>query len=177
MEEEVLNIIDDDPPLSTRQIARTLNLGHMSVHRVLQDEKLKPFHFTLVQKLEEEDYQRRDEFCQWLLRANEADENFLKNILWTDESLFTREGLFNRHNAHYYAEENPHVTRDRGFQRRWKLNIWAGIRGEQIIGPCLFDHYLRVREIHATDCIILNQITCSIDNPNYFQNTRYPIAT
>lgn len=145
-EEQILDVVDEEPTLSTRQIARTMDLSHMSVHRVIKDEKLKPFHFTLVQKLEPEDYPRRVEFCQWLLRQNEADENFLSKIVWTDESLFTREGVFNRHNSHFYSEVNPYLTRDRGFQHRWRLNVWAGICGDQILGPCLFDHYLRVRE-------------------------------
>jgi len=39
---------------------------------------------------------------------------------------------------HYWAEENPFVVREQNFQVRWKLNIWAGIIGDQLIGPCVF---------------------------------------
>lgn len=81
-----------------------------------------------------------------------ADGNLLSKIVLTDESLFTREGVFNRYNSHYYSEVDPYLKHDRGFQHRWRLNIWAGICGDQILRPCLFDHYL--------------------DNQNYFQDMR-----
>ena len=46
----------------------------------------------------------------------------MPNILWTDESLFTRGGMFNVHNEHYWDTENPYVFRERGFQKRFKIN-------------------------------------------------------
>ena len=50
-------------------------------------------------------------------------------------NLFTHEGMFNVHNEHYWNTENPHVFRERGFQKRFKINVWAGLLGERIIGP------------------------------------------
>jgi len=97
-----------------------------------------------VQELNQEDYRARVNFCHWLIRNNEADENFLANILWTDETLFTRMGMYNCHNTHYYDIINPRVTHTRSFQRRWKLNVWAGILKDCIIGPCLLPERLTV---------------------------------
>ncbi|XP_011859711.1 PREDICTED: F-box only protein 39-like [Vollenhovia emeryi] len=114
-----------------------LGINHVMVHRVLKSELLYPFHRTKVQELNARDHHARVNFCRWLLQNNEADENFLANIMWTDESLFTRTGLFNCHNEHYYDVINPRVTRTRSFQHRWKLNFWAGILGDRVIGPTL----------------------------------------
>jgi len=83
------------------------------------------------------------EFCRWLLREYNTDNRFCSRILFTDESLFTREGIFNAHNMHYWAEENPFVVRERNLQIRWKLNIWAGIIGDQLIGPCVLPNRMR----------------------------------
>ncbi len=33
-------------------------------------------------------------------------------ILFSDESLFTQDGIFNLRNEHMWAEDNPHVRRN-----------------------------------------------------------------
>ncbi|XP_044582695.1 uncharacterized protein LOC123263790 [Cotesia glomerata] len=73
------------------------------------------------------------DFHQFILDSNDADPNFLRVILWTDESLFTREGCFNQHNSHYNAEENPHMTVNRNFPNKWKINVWGKIIGDHVI--------------------------------------------
>ncbi|XP_071580324.1 uncharacterized protein [Temnothorax nylanderi] len=60
---------------------------------------------------------------------------FPDRILWTDEATFTPNGVFNTRNYLYWAEENPHVVRDRAFQYCWAINVWAGITADRIIGP------------------------------------------
>lgn len=51
----------------------------------------------------------------------------MENILFTDESLFTREETFNIHNFHFYADENPYVYNIRSYQHKFSINLWAGI--------------------------------------------------
>lgn len=65
---------------------------------------------------------------------------FLKRILWTDESKFTKEGILNLHNLHHWTakDQNPRVKRQRSFQRRFSVNVWAGVIANHVIGP----HYL-----------------------------------
>ncbi|ENN80985.1 hypothetical protein YQE_02603, partial [Dendroctonus ponderosae] len=36
-------------------------------------------------------------------------QNNFKNVIWTDEAQFSREGIFNRRNKHFWADCNPHV--------------------------------------------------------------------
>lgn len=90
--------------------------------------------------LEDTDYNRRVQFCRLILHADVDDAFFLKSILWTDESKFTREGILNLHNLHEWApkEENPHLKRAKSFQRKFNVNVWAGLIGNNLIGP----HYL-----------------------------------
>ena len=68
----------------------------------------------------------------------------MPNILWADESLFTHEGMFNVHNEHYWDTENPHVFREKGFQKRFRINAWAGLFGERLIGPLIIKSILTV---------------------------------
>lgn len=90
-----------------------------------------------VPGLEETDYGNRIQFCRLLLHTDVEDGNFLRSILWTDESKFDREGIVNYHNAHHWApkEQNPHQKRPRAFQRRFSANVWAGVIGNRLIGP------------------------------------------
>lgn len=131
--ENVLDILHADPRLSTREIGLRMGRHHSSVHRVLKDEHLHPFHYTPVQELFPQDYERRREYCEWLLTQHELDENFVKSIMFTDESKFDRKGIFNQHNSHYWAEENPRVVRPRCFQVRWGIHIWAGIIDNKLV--------------------------------------------
>lgn len=132
-EEAVLARVYADPTTSTRAVEWVLNVSKSTVHRIIKDEGLHPYHRTQVQKLHDGDEQLRVAFCEDLLRRHRADPDFLSSILFTDESLFTRAGCFNTHNSHHYAEENPHVTRNRGFQERWKVNMWGGIIGNTVL--------------------------------------------
>ena len=90
--------------------------------------------------LDDSDFGRRVQFCRHLLHTDVDDGNFLKSILWTDESKFDKEGIVNYHNLHHWSHknQNPHVKRQRGFQRRFSVNVWAGVIGDKLIGP----HYL-----------------------------------
>lgn len=83
----------------------------------------------------ERDYIPRMTFCHWLLQQKDADQQFTSHILWSDESKFRRDGVVNVHNTHSWSVNNPYVIRETHFQERWSLNVWAGIVGNQIIGP------------------------------------------
>lgn len=141
-EEAVLNRVFQDPTLSTRQIARELQLSKSTVFRILKSNQFHPFHYSIVQKLEEGDLGRRLEYCQWLQRQNIEFPGFSERILFTDECIFTQEGIFNCHNYHWWNEVNPHVIREGHHQHRWKINVWAGIIGDRIIGPYLLPQIL-----------------------------------
>lgn len=92
---------------------------------------LHPFHFQRVQNLTPEDFPARVEFGRWVLNNVQI----LSKILWSDEATFTRNKVFNCHNTHFWASENPKVIRRTNFQHRFSVNLWAGIIGNKLIGP------------------------------------------
>lgn len=140
--ETIIRAVEQNPETSIRTIAREHDLSYSTVQRTLKEEKLHAFHYTRVQHLRPEDYPLRRIFCENFLRRVERDPTFPSRVIFSDESQFTREGIFNTHNMHSWSEENPNVTRIKNFQIRWKLNIWAGIMGTEILGPVILPHIL-----------------------------------
>ena len=109
---------------------------------MLHEDHQHSFHYTPVQGLEPGDMEKRQNFCRFLLLRNERDNLFLKSILWTDEAQFTRDGVTNFHNLHQWAHHNPHVCRENKFQRRFSVNVWAGIVCNTFIGPYFLPDHL-----------------------------------
>jgi hypothetical protein len=48
-------------------------------------------------------------YCQYLSRQNINDIAFVIRLLLTDEDGITRDEIFNYHNSHLFAENNPHA--------------------------------------------------------------------
>lgn len=136
VEEEILGVVQQDPSVSTRQLASTFNIpSNRTVHSVLRENLLHPYHVNKVQPLYENDNRHRLNFCNGILNRIQEDGNFLRCILWSDESMFTRDGVFNTHNFHHWADENPHVFREYGHQRKFSVNVWLGIINHRVVGP------------------------------------------
>lgn len=69
VEENVLDMIEEDPSSSTRQIANTLNVSHWTVWKILKGNLLYPYHIQGVQALLPADYRPRIALCQWVLQT------------------------------------------------------------------------------------------------------------
>lgn len=161
LEERVLAHIDENPQDSTRKMALSENVDHMTVWRILRSQQLYPYHVQRVQALSEIDYAPRRRFCNEMLHKIVNYPNFLSNILYTDEAGFNRNGIINFHNNHHWAEENPHIIVNSRFQHTFSVNVWAGIVGDSLIGPIFLpnrlngQHYLyflqNVLPIHMED--------------------------
>jgi AraC-like DNA-binding protein len=132
-EEAILNIVEEDRTWSIREIAQEVDISSRSVHRILNENRLHPFHYTRVQHLEPEDYPARRNFCVWLLNKAAEDENFISRILFSDESSFGRQGCFNHRNLHVWSYDNPRANYPRAFQRRFSINLWARLVGDSVV--------------------------------------------
>lgn len=146
-EEQILEAIEIDPTLSTRQLGREFNVSNYVVWRTLRENQMHPYHYRRVQSLLPADYAARVEFCRWLLRQHEENADFVSSILFTDEATFTRNGAFNYHNAHQWHIENPYLFRSAHHQRRFSLNVWMGIINDFIVGPFFYHHVLTDKRI------------------------------
>jgi hypothetical protein len=104
--------------------------------------RLNPYHVVLHQALTVMDFDRRLDYCNWLLGMVNDNPQFLSTILWTDEATFNSDGGVNCHNMHYWSAENPHWMQTVQHQGRWSVNVWCSILGGTIIVPYFFNRAL-----------------------------------
>lgn len=138
--EQVLEKVREDPHTSTRVVANEVMADHVTVHRVLKNNRFHPWKATTVQELSDEDKIRRFNFCEWFIRmCIQQPDLFPRFLCFSDECTFYEDGSFNRHNNHFWAVENPHWTRVTHRQRRWSVNVWAAVVGDYTIGPIFIE--------------------------------------
>lgn len=132
---EIVAQFIEDPQQSTRSVANICDVSQGSVVRLLKKNKFHPYKIQLVQELNEDDPDRRLQFCEEMESLISAHPLFVKNIVFSDECSFFVNGAVNKHNCRYWDTENPHVFRESRTQYPEKVNVWAGILGDHILGP------------------------------------------
>ncbi|EZA55639.1 hypothetical protein X777_04311, partial [Ooceraea biroi] len=100
-----------------------LAISKSTVQRILHKTRFYAYHFTKVHNLLPRDYESKIGFCTWLLNKEENQPGFVNNILFTDESCFTRDGIFNTHNMHLWTNENPNGYHIKSYQHRFTINL------------------------------------------------------
>ena len=80
-----------------------------------------------------------------------TDISFLNHVYFSDEANFANKGNVNRHNMHYWENDNPRCVRTVPFQHPWPVNCWCSIAGNHIIGPYFFETRLTasIRKLSA----------------------------
>ena len=104
--ENILEMVQRSPRLSTRRMASHISVSRIQVWRTLHGEYLYPYHDQRVQHLEPGDHAQRMDLCQWI----KAHPELLSVILFSDEASFTRDGVNNLRNVHTWSDENPQDT-------------------------------------------------------------------
>jgi len=128
------------PQSSLRRTSNEIGVSKSAIHRILQQSKWHPYKIQLLQKLNEDDPDRRSEFCYRALEMYHNDNEFPNTILFTDEANFYLNGEVNKQNMRFWSDENPHWMDPAKEQGSAKVMVWCGIWNGQIIGPFFFDH-------------------------------------
>jgi len=167
--ENILEIVQRSPRLSTRRIASRIGVSRMQVWRTLHEENLHPYHDHRVH-LEPRDPAQRMDLCHWIT----AHSQLLSVILFTDEASFTRDGINNSRNEHMWSHDNPHETSVTKFQRRFSVIVWCGLLGNKLIGSFVFDNNLKgnTYEVFLRNELpgLLEDIPLMIRSQMYFQH-------
>lgn len=138
LEHDILDIVQNDPKISTRRISHATNVPHSTVWRRLKKNNLYPYHVQEVQRLQVGDEVPRLAFSRWILQNN----RILHRCLFTDEAQFTRDGINNSRNAHVWAQQNPFAIKQTHSQIRFSFNVWCGVINNRLIGPYFLPHLL-----------------------------------
>lgn len=135
----ICSSVEENKNITLREIAVNCEVAPSTAQKVLRKHGYKPYKLHKSNEIFPEDRVKRMEFCEAIMEKANNDENFIKNILFTDESSFP---LLGRHNpilCTYWSKENLHLTYDAGTQYPQKLNVWSGIVGNHIIGPIFIE--------------------------------------
>lgn len=135
----VLATILLNPHDSTRNIQLQTGIPKSTVHVILKKYKLHPYHITLTHELQIDDCRNRLEFCLWADARIREDPDYFKYVMFSDESTFQNTGELNRHNCHFWGENNPHWYRQVDHQHRWKVTVWCGLLNGYLVGPYFFE--------------------------------------
>lgn len=136
---EVLQSFVENPHETLRSAAAKHDMSHPSVLKVLHKSGFKPYKLTLHQELNEDDFDRRLEFCETMMNKLDLKQILLNNIVFSDEATFMLNGHVNKHNCRFWNDSNPHWMIEGHTQHPQKLNVWAGIIRGRIVGPFFID--------------------------------------
>ncbi|KAJ8913389.1 hypothetical protein NQ315_008781 [Exocentrus adspersus] len=109
----VIAQIHINPETSQRNIALESNLSKSGVQKIIKKHKYHDYKVKPVQTIHPGDNERRLQFCNWFRDEIREDHDVPCKILWSDESLFTNSGIFNRRNKHFYATPNPYLIQEK----------------------------------------------------------------
>ncbi|KAJ8959877.1 hypothetical protein NQ318_011612 [Aromia moschata] len=115
-ETSTLNLRKTNRNAGRQRFARNVTVEERVLNRVWEDPTLST---------------RRLETC---CKKYGDDPLFFKKSLFTDESCFTKCGIFNLRNHHEWSDANPRATVTRHSQFRFKINYWVGILGNKVLG-------------------------------------------
>lgn len=136
---DVMQSFVENPHLSMRGAALEHSISHTSVKTILHTNKYKPFKVHLVQELSEDDFDRRVEFCDIMMRKLDEEPRLINRIIFSDEATFMTNGTVNRHNCRYWSDVNPHWYMEAHTQHPSKVNVWAGIINNRLVGPFIIN--------------------------------------
>lgn len=138
---DILLYFQENPESSLRNAAKYLDTTLSNIYKTLQINKYSAFKFLPVQHLYPEDLDLRLQYCMQMMDM-QFERGIFQYILWTDESIFTTAGMWNRKNSHYWSRDNFKKVRIMKKQGRRNVNVWCGIVGNNILGPIFFQNYL-----------------------------------
>jgi len=76
------------PRKSAEQCARETAVSSTSVRRILKAFKWKLYILRLLHAINDDETDRRMQFCEWFQQMVNEDEEFVMKIVWSDELKF-----------------------------------------------------------------------------------------
>ena len=131
-EVNVLGCVEATPSTSCRAIEKEVGVSKDRAQTILHKYKFRPYKVKIVQHLHPGDAERRLIFCNWFLQQTEANVNFGRSVIWSDEVYFRSSGIFNRHNTRHWYQENHHLHFEREQQGRFGFSVACFILGRKL---------------------------------------------
>ncbi|KAJ8938356.1 hypothetical protein NQ318_000148, partial [Aromia moschata] len=120
---DIMLSIEEYPQSTSTLVASENEVSQTTVLRILRKENYHPYKFQFVQELNEDDLDRRLQFCETMMNLCQTNPNLHQQILF----------------PMYWSRTNPHWIMEAHTQHAQKLNVWAGIVTNRIIGLFFFE--------------------------------------
>ncbi|KAE8743491.1 hypothetical protein FOCC_FOCC010914, partial [Frankliniella occidentalis] len=166
-----------------------MGANHVTVWNTMtKDNNLHPYKVSHHQQLQPHDVDRRFEMCDWFLDKIEnvedpGEDDFIRNVMFTDECTFGSDGTANRHNSHHWAAKgnNPHCYQNNRRQGHFSVNVWAGIVGDFIVGPYFLEHNVNAENyanfLNDQLPVLLGDLPAEVRRNMWFQQDGHPAHT
>ncbi|UYV76569.1 hypothetical protein LAZ67_14001206 [Cordylochernes scorpioides] len=136
---EAIETLSTYGEVSARQVSRQTGISYGTVWRALRIFLKKyPYKIQRFHELKVGDFEKRQEFAAWVFQQIDIDENWLSNVLWTDEAHFSLDGEVNTQNSRIWATENPRIFTEMPLHQP-RVTVWCGFTSSFIIGPFFFE--------------------------------------
>ena len=86
--ETMAQFYHENPSTSQVRASLQVQISRTSLQRIMKDLKLRLWRPQLIHALNEDDFDRRSQFCQWYVNVTEEDPSVEDRILWFDEATF-----------------------------------------------------------------------------------------
>ena len=112
-----------NPHSSQRKMAQEVGISKTSVRNILKTNSFHPYKIQLLHKMNEDDPDRRIQFCEEMIERNDQNPDFNRRTCFSDEATFKLNGEVNRHNMRFWSAENPHWNEATKSQGEDKVSI------------------------------------------------------
>lgn len=135
----VASSVNNDPGTSIRRRSQELGISTTSIFKIMHcDLNLFPYKIQLTQVLQPSDHLERRKFADFVLERTQEDPDFVKKILFSDESHFHLQGYVNKQNCRIWATENPRQVLEVPLYSQ-KVTVWCAFWSGGVVGPFFFE--------------------------------------
>ncbi|GFW15805.1 uncharacterized protein TNCV_3583031 [Trichonephila clavipes] len=125
--------------VSARAVARRTGIPYTTVWLTLRRTlRCYPYKIHRHHELLPGDSVNRRAFAVWAFQKMAEDDDWLSNLLWTDEAHFTLRESANTLNCRIWATENPRTVVETPLHDE-KVTVWVGFTTSTVIGPFFFE--------------------------------------
>jgi hypothetical protein len=154
-EVRLLRRVEEDPGTNVRRTAAAESV----IWRILHEQSHYPYHISDC-KLSLLLIIVQGGVLSVASRKMRSNTQFVANILFTDQSGFTRDGIVNCHNAHVWVDDSSHNTVTSRHKHRFAINVWVGILGDELLGPVIIVFWWMIYQYSWSMCLFTNDSIC-----------------
>ena len=138
--DRVRDSVEEDPETSTRRRSGQLGMSRTSLRRILSRHlHMHPYKVQLAQQLLPVDYHHRLIWATRFVMLYAENNEFLKNLIMSDEAHFHLNGNVNKQNMRFWGTANPRVVHQHQLHSL-KCTVWCGVTSQRVIGPYFFEN-------------------------------------